>query len=134
DRLQLAGTPAVALTEPAAERLPDFLGQLTLWIQRTVVDVPQQRFLFLVAGAGQVDERAGVGRQDQAHAPRQAKAQHEVVLGGSIRHHADAAWYAIHEANESFLHLRRQAGDRAARNAGLGAELVTIAGKLHDRP
>ena len=33
-----------------------------------------------------------------------------------------------------FCIVRRQAGDGAAGDAGLGAELVPVAGHLHDRP
>ena len=41
-------------------------------------------FLLLVAGAGQVDQRARVGGDDHADRPRQAQAQDQVVLGRGV--------------------------------------------------
>ena len=91
-------------------------------------------FLLGVAGAGQVDQRAGIGGDDHADAARQAQAQRQVILGGGVLDLADAGRHAVEPADDALLHGRRQAGDGAAGDAGLGAELVPVAGQLHDRP
>ena len=91
-------------------------------------------FLFLVAGAGQVDQRARIGGDDHADRARQAQAQGEVVLGGRVLDLADAGRHAVEPADDALLHGGGQAGDGAAGDAGLGAELLPVAGHLHDGP
>ena len=103
-------------------------------VERAVGQVAQQRFLLLVAGAGHVDERAGVGRDHHADLRRQAQPQGGVVFGVGVLDAADRRRHAIEEAHDAFLHLGRQAGHGAARHARFGARLVPVAGHLHDRP
>ena len=122
------------LRERARQGGADVGGDVEARAERAVVDVADQRFLFLVAGAGQVDERARIGGDDHADRARQAEAQGEVVLGGRVLDLADAGGHAVEPADDALLHGGGQAGDAAARDAGLGSELLPVAGHLHDGP
>ena len=109
-------------------------GNIETQSQGAVVQVADERLLFLVAGTGQVDQGARVGGNDHADAARQAQAQGNVILGRRVLDPGHAGRDTIEPAHQAFLHRGRQAGNAAARDAGLGAELIPVAGHLHDGP
>ena len=100
--------------------------------QRAVVNVANQLFLVLVAGACQVDQGARIGGNNQGDIARNAQPKCDIVFRGGVLDGADTSGQAVEPANNEFLHAGCEAADGPARSAGLGVKLcanhLTIAG------
>src|SRR5690606_6628537 len=109
----------------------DGIGERAIGGEGAVVDVAEERFLVFVRLPGHLDERAGIGGDDEADVRvGEGQPKGDVSPDGGIGDLVDHGGEDILRADEAVLHRLHESADVAAGESAGGGEAVVVAGEL----